>query len=252
MREDQPNYKKLIAMSFKDYLKCVGMFDGIKDGSEEEQMVKAKARYHWALRASIRGQMSVFGKRDMKSLFINNFSPKLMTLTKSNHDISYCGDPYSVAQYTTGYMTKAEAGMSALLKRINDEYSTLPELERIKKFAACLDKHREVSIQECVYRLLGLPMACFSVRVKYINTSHPDKRDGLLRRDLEELDETDSVFYPSPHQYYESRPDRWEEKVNGKIVSIDGKNMCLAHWFAGKAMQHLRLLGCILCTQMIP
>ena len=231
-REDQPNYKKLIAMSFKDYLKCVGMFDGIKEGSEEEQMVKAKARYHWALRASIRGQMSVFGKRDMKSLFINNFNPKLMTLTKSNHDISYCGDPYSVAQYTTGYVTKAEAGMSALLKRIDEEYKTLPEIEKIKKFAACLDKHRECSIQECVYRLLGLPMAAFSVRVKYINTSHPEKRDGLLRRDLEELDETDSVFYPSPHQYYESRPDRWEEKVNGKIVSIDGKNMCLAHWLS--------------------
>ena len=109
-----------------------------------------------------------------------------------------------------------------------------------------LDKHREVSIQEAIYRLLGLTMARFSVKVKYVNTSHPHARDGLLRRDLDNVDDDDSIFYPSIHKYYESRPDTWEERVKdkvvkGKVVKVDGKNLCLAdfvslydHFASGK------------------
>jgi len=67
--------------------------------------------------------------------------------------------------------------------------------------ASVLDKHREVSIQECVYRLLGLPMAKFSIHVKYLNTSHPKHRDGLLRADYKELEPHEAVFHLSPHQY---------------------------------------------------
>ena len=231
-REDQPLYQQLIALSFKEFLQKVGMYQDIHEGSEEEQLLKAKSRYHSALRAGIKGQVAVFGKRDLKSLFINNYNPKLMELIQANHDLQYCGDPYSVAQYACGYLTKAEAGMSALLKKIDEEFSHLPEVEKVKKFAACLDKHREVSIQEAVYRLLGLTMAKFSVRVKYVNTSLPSLRDGLLRRDLDNVDDDDSIFYPSIHMYYEARPDTWEEKVKGHTVKIDGKNMCLADWFS--------------------
>ena len=229
-REDQPLYKKLIALTFKEFLQKVGMYQDIHEGSEEEQLIKAKSRYHLALRASIKGQVAVFGKRSLRSLFINNYNPFLMELIQANHDLQFIGDPYSVAQYACGYLTKAEAGMSALLKKIDEEYSYFPEIEKVKKIAACLDKHREVSIQEAVYRLLGLTMAKFSVKVKYVNTSLPSLRDGLLRRDLDNVDDDDSIFYPSIHQYYEARPDTWEEKVKGHTVKIDGKNMCLADW----------------------
>ena len=41
-----------------------------------------------------------------------------------------------------------------------------------------------------------------TLKVKYLNTSHPNKRDGLLRRDIDALGEKDAVFYPSAHQYY--------------------------------------------------
>ena len=98
-------------------------------------------------------------------------------------------------------------------------------MEKIKKLASVLDKHREVSIQECIYRILGLPMTKFSTKVKYLNTSHPNKRDGLLRRDLENLAEDDPVFYPSAHQYYECRPQ------SGKY-GIDWDEMCLAEWWS--------------------
>ena len=97
---------------------------------------------------------------------------------------------------------------------------------RYKKFASVLDKHREVSIQECVYRLLGLPMAKFSVKVKFLNTSAPKHRDGLLRRNVEELSNDESVFYPSPHQYYENRPLASDEK----FVNYDDEEMVEGYW----------------------
>ena len=84
-------------------------------------------------------------------------------------------------------------------------------MEKINAFASVLDKHREASIQEAIYRLLSLPMTKFSVVVKYLSTVHPDYRDGLLKSDIEELDENESIFHNSSHDYYENRPDKSNE-----------------------------------------
>ena len=79
-------------------------------------------------------------------------------------------------------------------------------MEKLRALASVLDKHREVSIQEAVYRLLGLNMTKSSVKVKYLSTIHPDFRDGLLKGNLENLQSDDSIFHNSPHEYYQSRP----------------------------------------------
>jgi len=55
----------------------------------------------------------------------------------------------------------------------------LKEIDKLNALASVLDKHREVSIQESIYRLLSLPMAKSSVKVKYPSTIHPHFRDGL-------------------------------------------------------------------------
>ena len=75
-------------------------------------------------------------------------------------------------------------------------------------------------------------MAKFSVQVKYLNSSHPNKKDRLLRRNIEELGEKDSVFYPSPHQYYENRPEEANESGEGKYKKI-WDEMCQADWWSG-------------------
>ena len=77
--------------------------------------------------------------------------------------------------------------------------------------ASVLDKHREVSIQEAVYRLLSLPMTKSSVIVKYLSTVHPHFRDGLLKGNLDELDEDEPIFHNSPFDYYENRPENSDE-----------------------------------------
>ena len=104
-----------------------------------------------------------------------------------------------------GYLTKNESGMSKLLKAVNDQAKGLSNLDLIKEISGVLDKHREVSIQEATYRMLSLPMTKSSIRVKYLSAIHPHHRDGLLKGDIQNLEDNESIFHMSPHQYYESR-----------------------------------------------
>ena len=107
----------------------------------------------------------------------------------ANHDIQIVIDPYSVGQYVLGYVTKNESGASRLLKAVNEEMKCLNAMDKLNALASVLDKHREVSIQEAIYRLLGLPMTKSSVVVKYLSTVHPNFRDGLLKGNMAEIDE---------------------------------------------------------------
>ena len=74
-----------------------------------------------------------------------------------------------------------------------------------------LDQSREVSVQEIVYRLLGLPMTQFSRKIKYLSTTSSEKRDGILKPNLDDLEEGESVFLKSAVDYYEKRPDHMED-----------------------------------------
>ena len=49
-------------------------------------------------------------------------------------------------------------------------------------------------------------MTKFSSVVRFINTNHPDRRDGLLKSNLDDLNETDEIFHNSLHDYYQDRP----------------------------------------------
>ena len=77
----------------------------------------------------------------------------------------------------------------------------------IKKLGKALDKGREMSIQEAIYRALGLKMTRFRDVVRFIGTSHPERREGLLKSNLEELDEDEKIFQNSLHDYYQIRPE---------------------------------------------
>ena len=49
-------------------------------------------------------------------------------------------------------------------------------------------------------------MTKFSDIVRFINTCHPDRRDGLLKKQLDDLEEDESIFHNSLHDYYQIRP----------------------------------------------
>ena len=96
------------------------------------------------------------------------------------------------------------------MKKLDEESRANGELpkETLKKISKVMDKGREVGIQESVYRALGLPLSLFSSKVKFINSNHPERREGLLKSkaELENLEDGESVFHNSLHTYYEARP----------------------------------------------
>ena len=200
--------EKLNDLSFTEFLYQVGMFNTEKElrACSHEEIEAAKLRYYNALSASIRGTGAVFMKRKVKDLFTNGYNINIMRLHEANHDLQVVIDQYACAQYVCGYLTKNESGMSKLLRAVNEESVNLKQMERLNKLSSVLDKHREVSIQEAVYRLLSLPMTKSSVKVKYLSTMHPHFRDGLLKGNIENLPESESIFHNSPHTYFENRP----------------------------------------------
>ena len=224
--ESWDNLKK---MNFWDFLYSVGMFieDKPFDEYNDEDKKKAKCRYLNAISASVQGTAIVVLKREVKDIFINGYNKKIMRLFKANHDLQICIDQYAAAQYICGYITKNESGISKLLKAVNDESTNMTQIEKLNALASVLDKHREVSIQEAVYRLLGLQMTKSSIKVKYLSTIHPSFRDGLLKGNIEDLKDNESIFHNSPHQYFEARPD---SSVNQEVIHYDDEELEDGYW----------------------
>ena len=165
--------------------------------------------YELALRSSVKGQAKLFLQRSPSQVFINNYNKAIMEKHDSNQDISIVFDEFQIANYLVSYMTKAEAGCSKLLRQLDDECSRegIGFSDKLKKFRKALDQTREVSIQEAVYRLMGFPITKASRKVKYVSTADCQQRDGLLKGNLDMLEEGESPFLNSLVDYYESRPD---------------------------------------------
>ena len=210
-KEQEHVWNKFKKMTFEEFLQDLGMFEDIPaEKTETERKEIGRIRYLNALRVSITSNGQMFLFRNTEDVFINNFNPIILSLIKSNHDIQYVFNGHAVANYITAYMTKNESGMSRLLKHIDEEVGHSSHFEKLKKFGTVLDKNREESIQEAIYRANGLPMSRFSREVKHIQTSHPDMRAGLLKANWSELDDNESLFHMSIHQYYENRPEELE------------------------------------------
>lgn len=221
-------WNSFIQMSFFDFLYEVGMFESADQREDPEAQLKARERYLTALRSEVKSSGLLVLRRETKDVFTNNYNLKLMNLHEANIDIQIISDEYAVAEYVSDYCTKIESGNTALLKNINDAAVAEGEPAKItmSKLSKALDKGREVGIQESIYRLLGLPMSKFSEVVKFINSAHPHRRDGLLKQNLDSLQEGESVFHNSIHDYYENRPynsskdnTNWEDMSLAEFVS---------------------------------
>ena len=57
---------------------------------------------------------------------------------------------------------------------------------------------------------MGIQCVLLPEKNKFIQTQPPEKRDGLLKANFEELDEDDNVFCNNIIDYYQNRPDSLE------------------------------------------
>merc|ERR1711895_264694 len=134
----------------------------------------------------------------------------------SNQDIQIIAGEeaaFAVATYTAKYISKDESGQSKLLKWIEEDsriFGDSTDLQ-LKKLGKVLEDTREVSMQEVILRLFGYSMCSSSRKNKFIQTLPPEKRDGLIKSNIEQLDDNEDIFCYNIIDYYQNRPDSLEQ-----------------------------------------
>jgi len=135
-----------------------------------------------ALRYSIT-RITVFLKRDSRSIRINAYNKELIVRHRANMDIQYILDPYGIALYVSAYILKSKAVMSKLLKNCENEMK-LGCMDTKRKLITLSNKFQnctEIGAQEAVYNLLSMRLVQSSRDVVYINTYPMSSRDRMVK-----------------------------------------------------------------------
>ena len=98
-------------------------------------------------------------------------------------DIQFVFDVYACAIYIVSYMSKAQKGMSELLRTACAEAreGNASIKQQVRDIGNTFLNSVEISAQEAVYITLQLPMRKCSREVVFIPTSPPDERVQLLK-----------------------------------------------------------------------
>ena len=115
-------------------------------------------------------RQSVILKRDPSEIWVNQYNPHLLRCWDANMDIQFVLDPFSCIVYIISYISKSEREMGMLLRqtKLEAEERNMNARETMKAIGSAYLHHREVGVQEAVYRVCGLHMKEFSRRVQFI------------------------------------------------------------------------------------
>ena len=118
--------------------------------------------------------------RSPEEIRINNYNPLLLMLWKANMDIQYIAkSSLAIAQYVTGYVTKAErANMQDLWQEVSSHQSIYSKLW---SFGVRSLRSRECGLYEASDLLLGDHLCGKSETVKWIDVSQPHNRKWRLK-----------------------------------------------------------------------
>jgi hypothetical protein len=188
-----------------------------------EEFSVSEHEYILAIRSSL-SCPTIFLKRSPNELRINNYNSTCLLSWRANMDIQFVLDVYACAMYIVSYISKAQKGMSELLRGACAEAK---EGNANIKQQVCDIGNKflnsvEISAQEAVYVVLQLPMRKSSRNVVFINTSPPAERVELLKplSEIEKMsDESEEVHSGGLLKRYVERPDCL-------------KNITLADWAA--------------------
>ena len=179
--------------------------------------------YLLAIRSSLKTP-TIFLKRKPNELRINNYNAACLSAWRANMDIQFVLDVYACAVYIVSYISKAQKGMSELLRTACEEArrGNSNIKQQVRDIGNRFLNNVEISAQEAVYIVLQLPMRKSSRQVVFINTSPPEDRVRLLKP-LQEIDDmednSDEVYASGLIKRYTKRPAKLE-------------NLSLADWAA--------------------
>ena len=138
-------------------------------------------------------------------------------------DIQAITSMHELAVYVTKYITKPEKEFSNNMSDILKDASTYRE--KLKQASNMFLNHRQVSSQEDVTRLCGLPLRGSSNQVKYVPSAPPKGRLRYLKNKtfLKDMQKDDSNIFNSGFiEYYLNRPSDLENMCFGEFaVSYD-------------------------------
>ncbi|KAL9957973.1 hypothetical protein ACROYT_G034933 [Oculina patagonica] len=194
--------------------------------SFEELLAKLgikEEEYILAIRSSL-SRATIFLKRKPNELRINNYNKHCLLAWRANMDVQFILDIYSCAMHVVSYISKAQRGMSELLRKACEEAreGNLGIKQQVRDIGNKFLNSVEVSAQEAVYIVLQLPMRRSSREVVFVNTSLPDQRVCLLKSidDIQQLeDESEDIESGGLIKRYTKRPSCLE-------------NVTLADWAA--------------------
>ena len=130
---------------------------------------------------------------------------------RANMDIQFVLDVYACAMYIVSYISKAQKGMSELLRQACAEArkGNSNIKQQVRDIGNKFLNSVEISAQEAVYIVLQLPMKKSSRQVIFINTAPPNERVQLLKpiNDILEMeDDCEEVYTGGLLQRYAKRP----------------------------------------------
>lgn len=142
-----------------------------------EDLECTKEEYRKAIRSTLK-QAKVFLKREPNAARTNAYSPKIISLMRSNMDMQWILDAYAAVGYVVDYINKSSAGLSRLLRQTVEECNNgnVAVKEKMNRLANILYNCSEVSAQEAAWCRLRLPMSCASIAEEFINTSPQEVR----------------------------------------------------------------------------
>ena len=117
--------------------------------------------------------------RSPEEIRINNYNPLLLMLWKANMDLQFVGESTLViANYVTGYVTKAEhSNMQDLWQEVSSHTSLYSKLW---SFGICSLRSRECGLYEASDIPLGDHLCEKSKTVKWVDVSQPHQRKRRL------------------------------------------------------------------------
>ncbi len=127
-------------------------------------------------------------------------------------DIQFVLDVYACAMYIVSYISKAQKGMSELLRKACAEAreGNANIKQQVRDIGNKFLNSVEISAQEAVYIILQLPMRKSSRNVIFVNTSPPAERVDLLKplSEIEKMsDESEEIHSGGLLKRYVERPD---------------------------------------------
>ena len=188
-----------------------------------QELEVSERQYILAIQSSLKSP-TIFLKRSPNELRINNYNRKCLRAWRANMDIQYVLDVYACAMYIVSYISKAQKGMSELLRKAVEEAKegNTNIKQQVRDIGNKFLNSVEISAQEAVYVVLQLPMRKASRSVVFINTSPPAERVELLKPlcEIENLsDDCEEIQSGGLLKRYTERPERMQ-------------NITLADWAA--------------------